>query len=116
MIRGFKYIFIPALAAGLATVSATAADETIVPVGGQHGIDSWKGDGGRGLWLHARDGLWFYARMDGVCPALESAAQLAFRPTTRDGLDRSGAVLAAGQSCPLASVVQSDKPAIAFGG
>jgi hypothetical protein len=116
MIRGFKYIFFPALAVGLATMSATAADEAVVPLSGQHGIASWQVDGNSGLWLHARDGQWFYARTEASCLSLESATQIGFRASISGGLDRSGALVAAGENGPLSSVVRSDKPTIAIGG
>ncbi len=116
MIRGFKYIFFPAVAVGLATVSATAADETVVPLSGQHGIMGWQANGDSGMWLHTRDGQWFYARTEAACRSLESATQIGFRTSAPGELDRSGALVAAGESCPLSSVVRSDKPTISMGG
>jgi hypothetical protein len=106
----FNYIFLPALAIGLATVSATAADQAAIPAAGHSGIIGWQADGVEGMWLKSADSRWFYAQTAGECRALLTATEISFRTSADDELDRSGALLAGGAVCPLSSLVHSDEP------
>jgi hypothetical protein len=106
----FKYFALPALALGLATVSATAADQSAIPGAGHKGIIGWQGDGTEGVWLKAADDRWYYAQTESGCGALASAREIGFRISARGELDRDGALLVGGMTCPLSSLVRSDGP------
>jgi hypothetical protein len=114
--KGFKYIFLPGLAVGLATVSATASNEAVIPVNGRGAIVAIHADGNAGIWLRARDGQWFYARTADACDALTSAVRIGFRTVSLGELDRYSSLMADGTACPLTSVVHAAEPKVGLGG
>jgi hypothetical protein len=110
IMTSLKYFILPALAIGLATVSATAADQAVIPAAGHKGIVGWQANGAEGMWLKSVDGRWFYAQTEGECRALLTATQISFRTSAVGELDRFGALLAGGVACPLSSLVHSEAP------
>ncbi|MBB5684462.1 hypothetical protein [Sphingobium boeckii] len=84
--------------------------ETSIPFASRDGIQDYKADGDRGLYIRGINGNWYYARTLGNCPRLNSADVIGFETSAADQLDKFGALRAQGWRCPLASLVRSAPP------
>jgi len=104
---------IVAIAASLAApafAAEPAPAETFIPDVSGNGIEQWKADGKRGLYIKSIAGDWYYATTMGPCGRLRTAVSLGFVTVNSDQLDRDGAIIAEGWRCPLTSVVRSQPP------
>lgn len=97
-------------------IPAGMPPETSIPFVGSDGIQDFRADGDKGLYIRSNDGRWFYAKTMGACPRLTGAISIGFATVGGDQLDRFGAVVAQGWRCPLASVVVSTAPPPRGGG
>ena len=67
-------------------------------------------DPGRGVFIRAYDGQWYYARTQDDCARLTHSAALRFEPSPGGYFDRNSAIRADGWRCLVASVTHSDGP------
>lgn len=67
-------------------------------------------DPGRGVFIRAYDGRWYYARTQGECPRLTATAQLRLQGSPGNHFDRNSAIVADGWRCLVASVTESAGP------
>jgi hypothetical protein len=67
-------------------------------------------DPGRGVFIRAYDGQWYYARAQDNCPRLTRSAALRFEPSPGGYFDQNSALRADGWRCLIASVTVSDGP------
>lgn len=86
------------------------AKETSIPFATSDGIQDYKADGDRGLYIRDIKGQWYYARTMGPCSRLQSANTIGFEVSGSDRLDRFGALRAQGWRCPLESLTLSEAP------
>jgi hypothetical protein len=111
-----RAIAIAALA--MAPLTMAAADPVSgAPSAGVRFLDraemrDWLADGERGIWIQMRTLRWFYARLTGRCPGLDSTNSLAFDTRASDRLDRMTSVLVPGHgSCRVQTFAPSVGPA-----
>jgi hypothetical protein len=89
---------------------ATLGQETSIPFATTNGIQDYRADGDRGLYIRDIKGQWYYARTMSRCGRLQSANTIGFEVSAADKLDRFGALRAQGWRCQLKSVTYSDAP------
>ncbi len=90
--------------------AALPAGETAIPYVSSNGVEQWKVDADRGIWIKSITGKWYYGSFMGRCPRAAGAISLGFQTSALDQLDRHGAILAEGSRCPLTSLVRSEGP------
>jgi hypothetical protein len=100
-----------------ATLLGTVPAHGLAPATGQEtrvprmaSFLEWVADGSRGLYIRADSGRWYYARIQGDCPALHPNMTLSFQTAPNGDFDRFSAISAEGWRCQVASVVTSDGP------
>lgn len=67
-------------------------------------------DPGRGVFIRAYDGQWYYARTEQDCSRLTRSSALRFEPSPGGYFDQNSALRADGWRCLIASVTHSDGP------
>jgi hypothetical protein len=104
------------IAAGLATAAAApaaAADrngETVIPFMSSLNAIEWKAASDDSLYLRGPRGDWYFIRTMNRCSRLRSSPGIGFQTSSRDQLDRYGAILVQGVRCPVESITHSDGP------
>lgn len=92
------------------TAPPSIGQEASIPFANRDGIQDYKADADRGLYVRSITGEWYYARTMGKCPRLQSANAIGFETAPGGKLDRSGALIAQGWRCQLDSLTRSDAP------
>jgi hypothetical protein len=114
-----RYLFGPVLLLAGCATDGTAGQtaESAVPFVSSTGVIEWRVNDERSLYVRAVTNQWYLVRTMGQCRRLQTATALGFL-TARgtDELDRSGAILAEGQRCPIESVTRSAPPPAALPG
>jgi len=87
-----------------------AAGEASIPFASRDGIQDYKADGDRGLYIRDIHGDWYYARTQARCGRLATSDAIGFETSASDQLDKFGALHAQGWRCPLASLTRSAPP------
>ncbi|MGH6780921.1 MAG: DUF6491 family protein [Sphingomonadaceae bacterium] len=107
-----KTLIATALPFIMAASSASAGEprETGIPFVSKDGIQDFKADGDRGLFIRSINGNWYYARTMGPCSRLQTAITLGFETAGIDELDKNGTIIAQGWRCPLKSVTRTEAP------
>ena len=99
-----------ALLAGPAAAACAPRAETAIPFVSSDGINDWKADGDRGLFIESVRGRWYYVSFASRCPRIRTARGLGFETSALDQLDRHGAILAEGWRCQIVSLTESPPP------
>ena len=86
------------------------AEEVSIPFASRDGIQDYKADGDRGLYIRGIHGEWYYAKTQARCGRLVTSDVIGFETSASDRLDRFGALHAQGWRCPLASLTHSAAP------
>ena len=99
-------------AAALLSLAATAsaAERVSIPFANNGGIDDWRADGDKGLYLRARGGQWYQAKLFGPCLGLNFTETIGYVPEADGSLDNSSSIIVDGQRCNLQTLEKSDKP------
>jgi hypothetical protein len=97
------------LLAAAAPASQAETREVSIPFVNSDGIQEWRADGDRGLFVRGGDARWYYARTMGACGRLRTAQTIGFE-TRNDRLDRFGVLRVEGWRCPLQSLTRSEPP------
>jgi hypothetical protein len=72
----------------------------------------WLADGERGLWIQMASLKWFYARLTGRCPSLDSTNSLAFDTRASSNMHRMASMVVPGRGpCLVQSFAPSTGPA-----
>jgi len=90
--------------------AAVPAGEVSIPFASRDGIQDYKADGDRGLYIRGIHGEWYYAKTQARCGRLVTSDVIGFETSASDRLDRFGALHAQGWRCPLASLTHSAPP------
>ena len=101
--------------AGLAAAAAPAAasernGETVIPFMSSLNAIEWKAASDDSLYLRGPRGDWYFIRTMNRCSRLRSSPGIGFQTSSRDQLDRYGAILVQGVRCPVESITRSDGP------
>ena len=100
----------PALLVGTPLPAETPPAEVSIPFASRDGIQDYKPDGDRGLYIRGITGDWYYARTQARCARLATSDVIGFETSAADTLDKFGALRAQGWRCPLASLTHSAPP------
>jgi hypothetical protein len=110
-------VSLSAAAAGApaAAPAAPATRPASITFASHDGIDEWRADGTRGLWIRDRSKQWYYARFMGPCTGVNFAQTLAFKTEPNGSLDLHSSVFfkdgaAHEQFCPFKSFERSEPP------
>ena len=84
--------------------------ETQINFPNQGAIRNFEADGNDGIWLEDRQRRWYYADFIGGCQELNFAHAIGFDTRGSATFDKFSTILVAGEQCPVASLVTSNKP------
>lgn len=107
-----RIVVLTALAV-LATSGMAAAAETRaeIPFANSGGIDDWRAESDRVIYVKGRDRQWFKAELLTDCLGLKFAEKIGFKTEASGAFNRFSSILVDGKSCPLSSFEKSDPPA-----
>jgi len=100
----------PALLLSVPAIAQEGPAEASIPFASRDGIQDYKADGDRGLYIRDIHGDWYYARTQARCGRLATSDAIGFETSASDQLDKFGALHAQGWRCPLASLTHSAPP------
>lgn len=84
--------------------------ETSIPFVNHGGVRDWQASGETKIFIQDSSGKWYVATLATASADLPYATAIGFETRGVDRLDRTGAVVIAGQRYPLSSVVPSAPP------
>jgi hypothetical protein len=82
-------------------------EASLVNIGG---IEGWRADGDTGLYVHGRNGQWYYAQYVTPCVEPNRSEDLELVVTPTDAFDRFSAVIIGDRKCVISSFSQSGEP------
>ncbi len=86
-------------------------EEVSIPFAQFGGIDDWRADGTKALYLKGRrNNDWYYAKLMSTCQGLNFANTIGFRNEATGNFDKFSAIIVDGQPCQITSLVKSEKP------
>jgi hypothetical protein len=116
--------FLPAIAVAFGVLAAPlpsrAADKVVepspleaeIPFARFGGVQDWRADGTRGLFIRGRGmDQWYYATLMGSCSGLPFATAIGIEQDARDVIDRYSTIIVNGQRCSFSSFAMSEPPA-----
>lgn len=111
MIGKATHWFDVALLAVTVCGTAIAAVETSIPFANHGGIQDWRADGSRGIWIRAQGGRWFYASFSSQCTSLPLSVGVRFVPEPGGELSRWSSIrLPHDERCFFRTLQSSDAP------
>jgi hypothetical protein len=81
-----------------------------IPFAAMGGIQDWKADGDKGLYVESLNHKWFYARFMSPCTGLKFRDRVAFMTEPGGELDQFSAVVTGDQRCYFKSFAPSAPP------
>ncbi len=90
--------------------AAEKAERASIPFASSGGIDEWRPDGDNGLYLRARGGQWYQAKLLGPCLGLNFTETIGYVSEPDGSFDNTSSILVDGQRCALQTLEKSDKP------
>lgn len=107
-----------ALAVGALTLTGiTRAEEPAktsrrieIPFANLGGIEDWRPDGDRTLYVQGRNRQWYKAELMTSCIGLNFAEHIGFVVEPSGAFDRFSAILVDHRECQISSLEKSDKP------
>jgi hypothetical protein len=102
----------PAIAQAETKAVKPTGDEVSIPFAAMGGIDDWRADGTKALYIKGRrSNEWYYARLLSSCHGLNFANTIGFDSEPSREFNRFSAILVDGQNCKLVSLIKTEKPA-----
>jgi hypothetical protein len=74
------------------------------------GIQDWRADGEKALYIQGRDRQWYRAELMSACIGLNFAQRIGFVTEPNGSFDRFSAILVEHRECQVTSLVRSDPP------
>lgn len=109
--KSIAFVMLVAATAVQAQEPTAKPEQAEIPFAGMGGIEDWREDGNRALYIEGRNRQWYHAELFGPCTGLNFANSIGFVIEPMDTFDRFSAVVVDGQVCRLKSLVKSEKPA-----
>ena len=105
-------------AAGTAAVAGpvktpVTGREASIPFAALGGIDDWRANGDRGLWIRGRSHRWYYAELLGSCSGLGFRDRIGFVIEPYGSFDRFSSIVVEGRICPIKSLRESEPTSFA---
>jgi len=88
-----------------------AKEEVSIPFAKFGGIDDWRADGNKAIYVKGRGNEWYYATLMSTCQGLNFATTIGFKNEPTGDFNRFSTIVVDGQACQLTSLVKSEKPA-----
>ena len=111
------HLIVPFAAVSLFALSALAADppggkpkECEISFARMGGIQDWRADGEKALYVQGRDRQWYHATLMSPCIGLNFAEHIGFVTEPNGSLDKFSAILVDHRECNITSLVKSDLP------
>jgi hypothetical protein len=109
-----------AMGLGALLLSALAASATTdvkveasIPFANHGGINDWRADGDKGLWVQGINRHWFYAKFLGTCPQLPFATTVGFVSEPSGALNRWSSIrVRHGGRCQFIDFQPSEGPPV----
>lgn len=103
------------MALAVVTTAAAASDappakNASIPFADLGGINDWRADGDRALYIQGRNRKWYHAELMGFCPDLGFTEHIGFVIEPNGEFDRFSAIVVRGHSCALKSLSESAPP------
>lgn len=103
-------IFAALLAAAPVMAQGVDKEEVSIPFATFGGIDDWRADGTKALYVKGRGNDWYYATLMSTCHGLNFANTIGFKNEPGGDFNKFSTILVDGQPCQLTSLVKSEKP------
>ena len=84
--------------------------EASIPFATLGGIDDWRANGDKGLWIRGRSHKWYYAELLGSCSGLGFHDRIGFVIEPYGSFDRFSSIVVEGRICPIRSLRESEPP------
>lgn len=107
--RTILYSALLALCATGALAAEPVAEATI-SFANLGGINDWRADGDRALYVQGRNQKWYHAELMGSCIDLPNAERIGFVVEPAGSFDRFSSIIVRGRQCMLRSLTESDAP------
>lgn len=110
-LRNIARVTVLILVAALGTAGANARVEASIPFANHGGINDWRANGTKGIWVQGTDRQWYYGTFFGTCFGLNSALQVGFVPEVTGEFNRWSSIIVPHEShCQLATFEPSAGP------
>jgi Family of unknown function (DUF6491) len=101
------------LSALAASATSDVKPEASIPFANHGGINDWRADGDRGLWVQGINRKWFYAKFLGTCPQLQFANTVGFVSEPSGALNRWSSIrVRHGGRCQFIDFQPSEGPPV----
>lgn len=104
--KSFALIF----AAALMSAPATASDTAEIPFADKGGIQDWRADSDRVLYVQGQNRQWFKAELMSDCIGLRFAERIGFDTEASGAFNKFSSVKVEGRTCAVTSFEKSDAP------
>ena len=103
------------LAIGPAAIGQPAATpitgrQASIPFAALGGIEDWRANGDKGLWIRGRSHKWYYAELMGSCIGLGFRDRIGFVIEPYGSFDKFSSIVVEGRVCPIRTLRESDPP------
>ena len=99
----------PAAMAQPAQKPVTGRDASI-PFAALGGIEDWRANGDKGLWIRGRSHKWYYAELMGSCSGLSFRDHIGFVIEPYGSFDRFSSIVVEGRLCHIKTLRESQPP------
>jgi len=99
-----------ALAAALITLPAFAADTAQIPFANNGGINDWRAENDRVLYVQGQNRQWYKAELMSDCIGLRFAERIGFDTEASGAFNKFSSVKVEGRTCAVTSFEKSDAP------
>ncbi len=84
--------------------------EASIPFAALGGIEDWRANGDKGLWIRGRSHKWYYAELMGSCIGLGFRDRIGFVIEPYGTFDKFSSIVVEGRVCPIRTLRESDPP------
>ena len=84
--------------------------EASIPFAAIGGIEDWRANGDKGLWIRGRSHRWYYAELLGSCTGLGFEDRIGFVIEPYGSFDKFSSIVVEGRVCPIRTLRESDPP------
>jgi len=96
---------------GAGSAPTIAADHVSIPFASSGGIDDWRPEGNRVVYLHSRGNDWYRAELFGPCDGLKFTETIGYVPSTNGSFDNTSSIVVDGKRCAVMKLEKSAEPA-----
>lgn len=102
-------VITPAAVAQPVQAPITGRDASI-PFASLGGIEDWRANGDKGLWIRGRSHNWYYAELMGSCSGLGFEDRIGFVIEPYGSFDKFSSIVVEGRICHIKTLRESDPP------